>query len=230
MTGMSDKGLVRKRNEDSYWFNHDNRLAIIADGLGGHKRGDIASRETINYIKELAKQFENNNNLTNLMSLMLVDTSKHVRNLADSDNNLKGMSSTVICCYFSNEKLYIAHVGDSRIYLIDDNKIWQLSIDHNIKTMLERQQKSSFNANAPLHALTNVIGGRTCTPDVYSISLKKNQLYLLATDGLFNMVAKDDILKIVEDNSFENFPKKLIAQANKNGGCDNITIIGCLIS
>jgi PPM family protein phosphatase len=231
MVGGSHQGLVRSRNEDSFWFDNKKNIAVIADGLGGHQRGDLASQMVVDYIKENADLFSGTNDVTDFMRQLILNINTEVMNKAYSEPSLYGMSSTVACLYYIDDTVYIANVGDSRVYLIVDNKIWQLTIDHNIGTSLQRKliSKDKIPNTVSDKALTNVVGSKSCMPDVFTFKVNKNYLFLAATDGVFNMLNTKEILKIVTQSKFENLVDAIISKANHAGGVDNITAIGCLV-
>lgn len=238
--GMSDPGKQRRNNEDSYLINESLSLAMVADGMGGHNAGEIASNiatEVTNTKLQLLirdkvvpplmrdKFCLKANQLAHaieLASLAIYDSS-----LAAGNN---GMGTTATAAILENNRLYIAHVGDSRAYLIREGKLAQLTEDHSF--VMESVKKGLMTLEqaetSPLRNMLTRALGNADLPDVDLIDLAAHSgdKILLCTDGLFKCETEKEMLDIV-NNSQDDLDAcdDLIELCNKNGGIDNITVV-----
>ena len=227
----SDVGRVREVNEDYFGSFHGKfgELLIVCDGMGGHKGGETASRlavETIkNHFENLNSDYDVKLELQNALTaanIKLVETAR-------KDKSLAGMGSTAVIVLFKNGLAYTANLGDSRIYLVRDKKIKQLTTDHSlVQQMIDSDMLSTEEAEN--HPKKNVITkslGREgeAEPDIFEpIKLHKNDKFILCTDGLTNYVKDREILDIAANNPVQQAAGKLIDMANEKGGSDNITV------
>ena len=240
--GLTHVGRQRQHNEDSFRVEDDARLFLVADGMGGHAAGEIASRITVDSICEFVTQTkeddgtwphaydEQYSRTTNRLMTAVRLANTRVLEAMRKDARLRGMGTTVVACMADDTKMSIAHVGDSRGYLIRDNKITRITNDHS--WVFEQVQAGMLTeAEAEKHPLRNVItralgGALQVNPDASEIEMKRGDVYLLCSDGLTGMVAEDDILRLVaQDESLEAACERLIAAANERGGLDNITAV-----
>ncbi len=232
---LSDIGKIRKRNEDSFLErpiktnDNDNAVAmIVADGMGGHRAGDVASSEVI-------KVFENNLNNNNLGSVeellknSILEANSSIINMSVSKEELKGMGTTCTALIIAKKKAFIAHVGDSRAYLIRKKTIKQLTKDHTVAEhmvsfgmMSNKEAKISPKRNILMRAIgiNDLLEVDTLEP----INIYPNDIFVLCSDGLIEYVEEDEIKKIVCENEPDSACRKMIATANLRGGKDNITV------
>jgi len=227
----SDAGRVRKANEDYFGSFHGRfgELLIVCDGMGGHKGGETASRLAVDVIKN---HFENLNadydvklellNALTAANIKLVET-------AGEDKSLAGMGSTAVIVLFKDDLAYTANLGDSRIYLVRDEKIKQLTTDHSlVQQMIDSDMLSAEEAeNHPKkNVITKSLGREGAVePDTTEpIELLKNDKFILCTDGLTNYVRDEEILNIAANNPVQQAAGKLVDMANQKGGSDNITV------
>lgn len=229
----SDVGKVKKINQDFLFYSTEpigklDNLFIIADGMGGHKAGDIASKFTVNSIVEYLKKEEDNElNIENLLFAIIKKVDKELTLKANSNVDYNGMGTTLVLATIHDDEMFIANIGDSRLYILMD-KLRQITEDHSrvmelIKsgeiTMMEA--KNHIDRNKVTRAV-----GYGGYPDFYKIRVKKDDFVLLCTDGLTNMVDDITIENIIrENNSINNTVDKLVETANENGGEDNISAI-----
>jgi len=236
---VSDIGLKRENNQDYMFASLDNDfpIFIVADGMGGHKAGDIASSMAVEGILENLKK--NKNKLTSsekvkehfTEAISEVNDKIYLKSLEISDYN--GMGTTVTIAYVSKSKVYIGHVGDSRAYLISSNQITQITEDHSLVNELIKNG-SITPAEAINHPQKNMITravGTSCsiTMDFYEVNYKEDDVLILCSDGLSNMVDENTILRVVNINDGTEMNKScnvLVSLAKENGGRDNITVIG----
>jgi serine/threonine protein phosphatase PrpC len=227
-TAITDIGKTRAVNQDYIYTSVDRvgclpNLFIVADGMGGHKAGDIASRFTVETIKTLIEQSQGKDAIS-----IINDSVKMVNGLllqkASESEDYYGMGTTlVIATIFDN-------VGDSRLYVIDDNDITQITRDHSLveeMVLAGQLSKSEARTHARKNVITRAIGGEEqVEPEMFSIDLKENSKVLMCSDGLTNMLEDAEILSIVRNNAdIEDAARMLIDRANENGGKDNISVI-----
>lgn len=233
----TDIGKARDVNEDSFYITDnsfsDIQLYILADGMGGCKAGDIASKLAIstaksyieNNIKDTPKEKES--------LIQLVGSSAEYANMvvyekSKENKDFEGMGTTIEICLIYNNRAFIAHIGDSRIYRIRNGLIRQLTQDHSYVQTLVKQgtiTKDEAEIHPKKNILTKALGCNAFVePDMLVRGFQKDDILVMCSDGLSNMVTQDDIYNLVTNN-FEIAPKELVDLANKNGGIDNITVI-----
>lgn len=226
--GSSDVGKQREKNEDYFIVDDKRHLYLIADGMGGHNAGEEASRIACTTFSELFSVQDAD--MKEHIITCLKKTNEVVHSLAESEIDFEGMGTTMVTCYCSENIAHICHAGDSRAYLLRDNKLVQLTEDHSAVALMVRQGYIT-REEAEDHPLKNRITKAVGTmseiePDYRACDLQKNDLLLLCTDGLTNMVKEQDIQGILEqESSLEERVMMLIQTANSNGGHDNITAV-----
>ncbi len=230
-----DTGKVKKNNEDWYIIDESIGLVLVADGLGGHQAGEVASRlgaETIQeIIKEKLADHQANPDIETVLREAINHAHEKILAHAASDSDLSGMGTTVVLSLFQYDKLYIAHVGDSRAYLINSKGLTVLTEDHSIVAGLIRTGKiteEEARTHKMKHIITQCLGSKeNISPEIKSFSLEKEDILLLCSDGLTDMVEDQVIEKVVlrKRNNLQSCADKLIKLANKKGGRDNITVV-----
>lgn len=232
MYGASDIGRVRKANQDSYYCNDQLGIAIVADGIGGRKGGEIASALAVEGMKKSFVECETlrHEEVTPFLTTSVDAINQGIINYGLNSPEVKGLGTTMNCLLFVGETIYVAHIGDSRTYLYSRNHLWQLTLDHNIEVYMKRGwlQPESVDGSTKPGALVRALGLSTqCEVDVYEKQLQPGELFITCSDGLSGMVTDAKILSIVHENRnrAEVIPKLLISEANRNGGKDNITVV-----
>ena len=224
---MTDKGKKREKNEDSVYA--DGTLFIIADGMGGHNAGEVASRMATDIISERLKGLKENRReeITDAVAFANAEIYKA------AEGQFSGMGTTVDVCLFDGKSLHIGHVGDSRVYLLHDGELTKLTVDHSYVEMLlskgeiTREEADNYPMKNMITRAVGVSGG--ITTDYYEKSVSEGGILLLCTDGLTNAVSENDIKNILEsEKDIKNAVKRLIDTANANGGPDNITVIAAV--
>ena len=232
----TDVGKAREMNQDYYSIpssENDLQLYILADGMGGYNGGEIASKlaveTTKNYIQNNFDKIEHEKQAI----LKLVKNAMEYANLvvyeeSKKDENLQGMGTTLDVCFIYNKKIYIGHVGDSRIYLIKKDIARKITKDHSYVQQLVEDKKIT-REEAEHHPKKNMLlKALGCTsyvePDIRARNLEKDDILLMCSDGLTNMVEESKIYKVVRENK-EKAPEILVNLANNVGGYDNITVI-----
>ncbi|WP_425061033.1 Protein phosphatase PrpC [Sporomusa carbonis] len=226
---QSDIGMVRKTNEDSYIFLPPH-LFVVADGMGGHVAGEIASNLGANTILEYIKHYSQQSNWEQVLKEAIIHANKIIYQMAQCKSECLGMGTTITAIYIDGPEVHWGHVGDSRLYLIRDNKLHQVTSDHSLVWELVQSGSITF-AEAQGHPhrniLTRAVGtSETICVDSGSLAWQVGDSLLLCTDGLTNMLTEEDILTIcLKPESPQTIVTQLINQANAAGGYDNITAI-----
>ncbi|MDD4973504.1 MAG: Stp1/IreP family PP2C-type Ser/Thr phosphatase [Bacteriovorax sp.] len=237
-SGNTDIGKKRKTNQDSWYMGLETKLFVVADGMGGHNGGDIASQMAV---KVLPEYVEKNLNMEPVLLLTgsIKESNRTIKSFGEANAELTGMGTTIVCFFFKGQNIYIGNVGDSRAYLINQKRIFQLSRDHSLV-----QEKLNYGVytreQAALDPQKNVLV-RTVgfeddvEVDVFVYKVNKNDIFLCCTDGLHGKVSDEDMLYIVNKHipdpstatqkDADKVVQALIDQANENGGQDNITAI-----
>jgi serine/threonine protein phosphatase PrpC len=223
-TGLSHPGRRRRRNEDA-WVCHP-PLFAVADGMGGARGGEIASRVAATALGETV----DGSGEARVVAL-IQEANRQVYERAREDSDASGMGTTITVALFENGIVSIGHVGDSRAYLIRDRKVDQLTEDHSLVAELVRSGRLSPE-EAESHPQRSVITRALGTdPDVdvdsFSVEAKPGDLFLICSDGLTSMVADEEIFDVVEPHrdDLDVAAKELVNAANRSGGEDNITVV-----
>lgn len=232
--GLSNKGKVRGNNEDFFHIpqeENDIKLFVVADGMGGENAGEVASCLAVSsiavHIKEHYDQIED---IPLLLRQALNNANKTVFETSKTDKNYKSMGTTVVCAIIKDDLAYVANVGDSRCYIVTENNLQQISIDHSfVQEMVDKGLLTIDEAqNHPnKNLITRAIGvERFVNVDVFCKTFKKGDKLLLASDGLTGMVDADKISSIINNSkNCKDAVKQLIDSANEAGGKDNITAV-----
>ncbi len=231
---ITDIGESRQINQD-YIFCEENsigglpNLFIVADGMGGHKAGDYASRFCVEVFTERIRANQQKTPI-GMISDALQYTNDLLLEEANAKNDLQGMGTTFVAATIIDSVLYVANVGDSRLYVVCDG-IKQITEDHSlveemVKTGKIDRKDVRFHPNKNI--ITRALGANTTvTPDYFEVELKEGDIVLMCSDGLTNMLEDRDIMDIVREYSddLETAAKTLVNKANENGGRDNISIV-----
>lgn len=237
IAAASDVGKVRKANEDSYYVSdiiNENVVAVVADGMGGHKGGKVASSMVAEYIQSAC--YENDffskdaDELCEISREVIARLNEEIFKRAAADETLSGMGTTLVMCVASSKRVFCANIGDSRMYHISGDEMTQITLDHSLVQELISKGEIT-REEALLHPNRNVITRAVGTdkyvePDFFECSAKKGDFIILMSDGMTNMVSEDDIYYITKNTaSPDEACKKLVTMANNAGGSDNITIV-----
>ncbi len=232
-SGKTDTGSKRSTNQDCIFFSDQPigplpNLYIVADGMGGHNAGDKASRMAIDITVEFIKKSTLENPIAILKRAMIF-ANNEIYKAASHDPDLSGMGTTMVVAVADEGKLFIANVGDSRLYVVNDD-IKQITMDHSLVEELirngELERKKGRN-HPEKNIITKAMGSKEeVIPDFFEIDICKEDKYLLCSDGLSNMVEDDEIRDIVVDHyNLEDTVQALIDRANYYGGSDNISVV-----
>jgi protein phosphatase len=225
---QTDTGKTRKRNEDSYLVLKENNLFVVADGMGGYAGGDIASRLAVETVEETFRSkkfpgtpFEGLPPRASELVQSVEAANEAIHAEAEKDPKYRGMGTTVVAARFSarKQRLYVAHVGDSRCYRLREGKMVQVTVDHTM---------ASAGATGPgADRLMRALGvNRTVEVDLLVAKPKQGDVYLLCTDGLSKMASEEEIAAILKTTKNpDDAAKQFIQLANDHGGKDNVTVI-----
>ncbi|MDF2568927.1 MAG: prpC [Sporomusa sp.] len=226
---QSDIGMVRKTNEDSYVFSPPN-LFVVADGMGGHVAGEIASNLGAKTIQEYLKKNSQLSDWEHILKEAIIQANTIIYQMSQSKSECLGMGTTVTAVYADGSEIYWGHVGDSRLYLLRGNMLEQITNDHSLVWELV-QSGSITTAEALVHPHRNILTRAVGTSDTISVDsgrflAQPGDRLLLCTDGLTNMVSEEDIFSICSHpGNLQEIVNKLVEQAKQAGGYDNITAI-----
>jgi len=239
--GISDIGRRREQNEDSLFFDDGLGLYVVADGMGGHKAGEVASKLVVETMRDYIKQNHSDSRVKEQVNVD-ANLSKEARRLlagihlsnrivhetAMSNEAYRGMGSTVSAVYFTEKTFIVAHVGDSLIYLIRDGEIELLSVPHT----LVAEQAELDPENAELlwsdfkHVLTRAMGvDASVKADINEVPVFKDDILVISSDGLTDKATAEEILELVYNRGSDKACQRLVDLANARGGDDNITAI-----
>ncbi len=240
---LTDTGRVRDHNEDAIGTNPDIGLMVLADGMGGYNAGEVASGIAVQIVTELASEAAMREELNDIdphsglmrQSIILRDavyrSNKIIFQTAQSQTHCEGMGTTIVACMFYDNKVSIAHVGDSRAYRLRGGQLDQMTLDHSLLQELvdrgfysEEEAQRSTNRNY----VTRALGVEpTVEVEVHEYDVLPDDVYLLCSDGLPDMVEDDDIhLTISTFNaSLDVVGQQLIDLANDHGGRDNVSVM-----
>lgn len=231
--GATNIGLTRSVNQDYiyasvYPVGNLPNLFVVADGMGGHKAGEVASRYTVDNFVDFVKNSESKE------PVFILDEGIHFANkklieLAGNNPEYKGMGTTFVVATILNDTLYIANVGDSRLYLIN-NDIKQITRDHSlVEEMVNMGEidKREARTHRKKNIITRAMGAEsTVVADLFEIEVGQGDIILMCSDGLSNMVDDYDLKKIATSGTeLPEVVHRLIDEANKNGGKDNISVV-----
>ena len=240
-SGITDIGRRREQNEDSLFYDDGVGLYVVADGMGGHKAGEVASKLVVETIRDYIDQNQDDQQPENLVDtdeklskeaqrlLASIHLSNRVVHQTALDNeDYKGMGSTVSAVYFTENTFIVANVGDSLVYLIRDGKIELLSVPHT----LVAEQAALDPENAELlwsdfkHVLTRAMGvDEFVKADINELPFYKEDIIVISSDGLTDKATPEEILEVVYNQRSDQACQGLVDLANERGGEDNITAI-----
>ncbi len=243
--GATDVGRKRNHNEDSLHLPalSDERLAIVADGMGGHASGEVASSMAVTTIvnhfrrtgtmQPLTWPFKVDRDLrgdTNRMIVSIMLANLEIHETAQRDSSCKGMGTTVVAMYFLDDTVIIGHVGDSRVYRFRDGRVTQLTEDHSlIQDYIKMKRVTEAEAEGWPHknVIIRALGMKdSVSVDIITEHPKVGDCYLLCSDGLSGMVEDQRLMQLIEQEpDLDRAVSSLITAANDRGGIDNITAV-----
>lgn len=241
---QTDTGKKRDHNEDFYDFDESLGLYIVCDGMGGHAAGEVASELTCKSIHSSLKSKEKiikslidandspkRRRIVEILKDAVQGANEEVLKIANQDNGKKGMGTTVALLLFTKAGVFVAHVGDSRAYLVRGDNVRQLTEDHSLVNEMVRSgiisKDKAFN-HPQGNVITKAIGaGEVITPDVLFYEFLPGDVFFISSDGLHDYLKDSDIFKLLDRNPIKSLAHEFVKFANHKGGKDNITCI-CL--
>lgn len=242
--GQTDVGLKRGHNEDTYHLAPEHRLFIVADGMGGHSAGEVASHMAVETVSSFFDDTATDDELTwpfkmersvgydaNRLAVGVKLANLRIHERAQANAQQRGMGTTIVSAHFTRSTVVVAHVGDSRVYRLRDKRLVQLTEDHSLlndyikmKDLTPEQIENFPHKNVIVRALGMK---ETVQVDVLTDPFQAGDLYLLCSDGLSGMITDRRIEEILLDGAddLDAACKSLIDEANANGGTDNITAV-----
>ena len=240
---LTDTGRVRDHNEDAIGTNPDIGLMVLADGMGGYSAGEVASGIAVQIVTELASEAAQREELNNVdphsglmrQSIILRDaiyrSNKIIYQTAQSQTHCEGMGTTIVACMFYDDKVSIAHVGDSRAYRLRGGQFEQMTLDHSLlQELVDRGFYSHEEAQRSTNRnyVTRALGVEpTVEVEVHEYEVLPDDIYLLCSDGLPDMVEDEDIHLTIStfDASLDRVGQQLVDLANDHGGRDNVSVM-----
>lgn len=243
--GLTHTGLVRELNEDRIYLNEEDKLFVVADGMGGHAAGEIASGIAVRAVNEFIIHTRRDRELTwpyayddsltydgNRLQTAIRLANNRIREAVEEDSDYQGMGSTMVSLLVTEDRSTIGSVGDSRVYRYRRNKLELLTSDHSwvneqlLEGMLTEEQAKSHPFR---NVVTRALGSDSNVQvDIRSDSIEAEDCYLLCSDGLSGMIEEEQITGLlagVAGRGVETICGELVEAANKNGGHDNISVI-----
>ncbi len=233
ISAATSAGCIRPLNEDAYYVSEPDStgmvLAIVADGMGGHNAGEIASGKAVGIVqKDVAEQGDKS--AREILVKAVDDANREIYEMSKNKESLSGMGTTMTACVAENNNVTAVQVGDSRLYRIRKDSITQITKDHSLVEMLVDSgeiTKEEAKSHPQKNIITRAVGtDKTVESDVYEFKTKKDDVILLCSDGLVNMVEDETILSIINTSkNLEEAANNLVLNAETAGGTDNITVI-----
>ncbi|MDO5441362.1 MAG: Stp1/IreP family PP2C-type Ser/Thr phosphatase [Bacillota bacterium] len=231
----TDKGMLRGGNEDSLFVMPEQNLYIVADGVGGHNSGELASRLAVGYLAQYVAlhpiaDVKTKRDLKRYFKSCFDGANSLVYEKAIGEPENRGMATTAVLCYIRSGWAYVVNVGDSRAYLIRDGVVRQATEDHTyVNEMVRSGIMTSEEAekSPDKNMITRAIGGsKNVKPDFFQFEVCPNDVIVLCSDGLYGEVGENKIAELArKTNSMHGLAKNLVDEANKHGGKDNISVI-----
>ena len=228
--GNTDIGLKRQVNQDSILLDKDLGLYIVADGMGGHRGGGVASVMAIKAAQEVFKQSHQMGlSPKEAIALAYSEANAQIFQRSAQEEELSGMGTTMVLVYFDKDAFFVGNIGDSRAYLFQNDFLWQMTEDHSLVNEQLRAgviKEDHLDKAASKNVITRSVGfEREVSSDIFERKIQRGDGILLCSDGLTGMVSNRELLLLHKKFKGEKFIQKSIEAAKKNGGDDNISVI-----
>lgn len=231
---QTDVGLRREHNEDSFLFDEASGLYMVADGMGGHRGGEVASRMAVETMRDFVQKALNEGGRRLNPRLMLMQAYEEASHRIfdrsqDPQVGLQGMGTTLVTAFLRGSNLYVGNVGDSRAYLFSHNELWQITEDHSLLNEQIRAgliNEHNMNGFTARNVITRSVGfERDVQADIIERQLEPGEMVLICSDGLSGLVSDRRITEICRTVPKEQIVTRCIEEAKKNGGDDNVTVM-----
>ena len=232
---ITDIGRKRELNEDYIYTSGQPigalpNLFIVADGMGGHKAGDYASMHTVDRFVEVIRELGEEHGLQDSINEAVTAANAYIYQRSRENSNLSGMGTTLVLASCIGNEAIVANIGDSRLYLVNDDAMTQITRDHSLveeMVTLGGIDREMARNHPDKNIITRAVGVKEkVAADFFEVDLTKGDKLLLCSDGLTNMLRDEEIYQIIQDNKeLEQAAKALVDAANENGGRDNIAVV-----
>jgi len=233
---QTDIGKKRKNNQDNGAVFAELGLFIVADGMGGHKGGEIASKIAVETLPLVVKKAQEDKSWDQkkIMTTAIKKANSNIYEQSKVNENLRGMGTTTTAILIKDTKMTIGHVGDSRCYYLRKDSIWQLTRDHSLvqeKLRAGLISRDQIESDLMKNIITRSVGYEAKVDvDLYEMDIKPGDTFLICSDGLSGQVNDSELLKITQKYLFnkkniQSAVKQMVDSANANGGDDNITVL-----
>lgn len=231
--GITDVGLKRSKNEDNYLVDEDMGLFIVADGMGGHKGGDLASQLAVESVQNVVRTHREEHTFLSPRAMLeegYTEASSNIFSESQKNNKmLQGMGTTLVAAYLHENEIFIANVGDSRAYYFNSKYMWQMTEDHSLVNehiragLLKDSEAKDFQAK---NIITRSVGfEKNVRCDIIRKTIQPGDRYLLCSDGLCGLVEDHEIHQICRSHDIKKAAQLCIERAKEAGGDDNITVV-----
>lgn len=230
IAGLTDVGCVRTNNEDAISWSEEHGWALLADGMGGHQAGEVASQMAIEVLSEHLNNCGMGERSEAALAEAVLDANNRIFERAQGDITKQGMGTTIVALCVNNNHIIAANVGDSRLYKFSEGQLQQLSTDHSLV-----QEMVDMGVMTPEEALTstqrNIITralglGNEIKVDTWGWPIQEGELFLMCSDGITDVMLDGDIEAVIQQTQeWQEIPTQLVAQAKDKGGPDNISVV-----
>lgn len=231
----TDQGRCRDNNEDSLFVLPNHQMYMVADGVGGNRSGEVASRTAVSYVASYVdshplSQIQNEDQLKLYFLDCITKANEEICRMSEEESENSGMATTLVIAYVKDDTGYVVNIGDSRAYLIRDGEILQITRDHTYVNELLMQGSITLEEarrHPERNMITRAVGGeKTVRPDFFRFDVEPGDVVLLCTDGLFGELEDEVICAMAQgEASMHQLAARLVEQANIHGGKDNISVI-----
>lgn len=232
---ITDIGRKRELNEDYIYTSGQPigalpNLFIVADGMGGHKAGDYASMHTVDRFVEVIRELGEEHGVQDAINEAVTAANAYIYQRSRENSNLSGMGTTLVLASCIGNEAIVANIGDSRLYLVNDDAMTQITRDHSLveeMVTLGGIDREMARNHPDKNIITRAVGVKEkVAADFFEVDLTKGDRLLLCSDGLTNMLRDEEIYQIIQNNKeLEQAAKALVDAANENGGRDNIAVV-----
>lgn len=230
--GLTDVGLKRTNNQDTFLIDPSLGLYVVADGMGGHRGGEVASALAVQTVRDVIAEShatEPGADIRLLLARAFKAASSRIHQVAALKEELQGMGTTMVCALFRDGRVYVANVGDSRAYLRSKYGFWQVTEDHSLlyehlrAGMIKEEEVPTFLSK---NIITRSVGFESdVVCDIVERRVEPGERYVLCSDGLSGLVSDERIVEIMDATAPDQIVPELVSEAKKNGGDDNITVL-----
>lgn len=228
---MTDIGSKRRINQDALLKDDALSLYVVADGMGGHKGGEVASQLAVKTLQEFIEKHKGEMPPAEMLERGINVAGEAIFRMSQKNEELAGMGTTIMALLFEKDRLYIGQVGDSRAYLISGDSIWQITEDHSLLNEEIRAGRITVGEAANYqfkNVITRSVGYENrVLVDIYRRKIRHGDIYLICSDGLSGLVEMSQIHEALKQHGSSGSAKRLIDLANNHGGDDNISIVIC---